>query len=303
MTTTGNGSAFDSRLRSWPIPSLEQAYSRRDAVLYALNVGLGDAEDPTALDYLREDGALALPTFASVLAPNSPWLFDPENGIDSRALLMRELTITLHGPISREGTIVFDERIGPIWDRGADKGAVLHLIGELRDEASGAHVATIERVTVALRNGGFGGLPPPRASAPPFPDRAPDRVDCHRTRSDAALLFCLHGDKHPVHCDPAFAIAMGYPKPLLHGMCTLGIIAQKLLAGHVDYQAGRFRSISITFKAPVFPGETLTIRSWKDGERLLFQATADERTIVVAEGSAEIIVMEAAKERNDQSLR
>ncbi|WP_419825748.1 MaoC/PaaZ C-terminal domain-containing protein [Sphingomonas sp.] len=303
MAGPEDGSAFSARLRSWPIPLLEQAYGRRDAVLYALNVGVGELEDAAALDFVREDGEAVLPTFPTVLVPNSPWLFDPENGIDCRALMMRELTIELHRPIPREGAITFQERIGPILDRGEGKGAVLHLVGELRDRASGAHVATIERVTMAMRNGGFGGIPAPRVPAPSFPDRAPDRVDRHGTRKDSTLFFCLHGDNHPVHSDPAFATAMGYPGLVLHGMCTLGIIAQKLLVGYADYQAARFRSISITFKAPVFPGETLAIQSWKEDGQLLFQATAEGRSIVVAQGIAEITTAEIAAGAGTQSLR
>lgn len=284
-----SGQAFDARLKSWPIPPLEQVYRRQDVALYALSVGMGaEPIDPAALPYMLQEAVEPLPTFPTVLAANSPWLFDPDNGVDSRAILLRELSIRVENAIPPEGTAVFHERVDAVWDRGADRGAQIHLVGPLMHKETGVTVATIERVTIALRNGGFGGSPPPTSSPLAFPAGEPDHVHVWQTRSDAALLFRLHGDLHPVHWDAAFAAAMGYPKPLLHGMCTLGVVAHGLVKDYARYERNVVKSLRMLFKAPVFPGETLRTSFWPNFNSVLFRTSTNGRGVVVAEGSAEL---------------
>ena len=43
---------------------------------------------------------------------------------------------------------------------------------------------------------------------------------------DAATLYRLTGDKHPVHIDPSVAAAMGLEGPILHGLATMGTTAR-----------------------------------------------------------------------------
>ena len=69
--------------------------------------------------------------------------------------------------------------------------------------------------------GGWGGDRGPTSKVE-FPDRHPDQVVTYATRPDQALLYRLCGDRNPLHSDPAFAASAGFPKPILHGLCTYG---------------------------------------------------------------------------------
>ena len=55
---------------------------------------------------------------------------------------------------------------------------------------------------------------------------------------DAATLYRLTGDKHPVHIDPSVATGMGPDRPILHGLATMGMTARAARALS-DAAAGR----------------------------------------------------------------
>ena len=107
-------------------------------------------------------------------------------------------------------------------------------------------------------------MPGERPVAPEFPDREPDaRVDLP-TREDQALIYRLSGDRNPLHSDPWFAREMaGFPKPILHGLCTYGVSGRALVAELGKGVAANVTSIAARFTSPVFPGETLSTLIWR----------------------------------------
>lgn len=71
-------------------------------------------------------------------------------------------------------------------------------------------------------------------------------------------------------------------------MCTLGVVGHGLVKGYARYEPNVVNSLRMLFKAPVFPGETLRTRFWRNINSVLFRTFVDERGVVVAEGSAEL---------------
>src|SRR5919199_1920553 len=82
---------------------------------------------------------------------------------------------------------------------------------------------------------------------------------------DQALLYRLNGDRNPLHSDPDFAGRGGFPKPILHGLCTYGFTGRALLHGLCGSDPSRFTSMEGRFSRPVYPGDTLTVSMWVNG--------------------------------------
>jgi acyl dehydratase len=279
------------RLMGREFAPIEHRYDFRDAQLYALGVGLGaDPLDAGQLRYVYEgaDGASlqALPTLANVLAYPGFWAREADTGIDWRRLVHAEQQIVLHAPLPARGSVVGHNRVSALWDRGEGKGAFMQQTRELRDAGHGGLVATVTQLTLLRGNGGFAGpdgggsegSPPAPHAIPP---RTPDHVCDLPTMPQAALVYRLSGDLNPLHADPAVATAAGFPRPILHGMATMGIAAHAVLRTLLNYDARRFAAMRVRFTAPVLPGDTLRTELWVDGSVVSLRTTALERGVVV----------------------
>ena len=92
-----------------------------------------------------------------------------------------------------------------------------------------------------------------------------------------ALLYRLCGDRSPLHSDPEFAAAAGFPRPILHGLCTYGIACKAIVDACLDSDVTRVRSYRARFAGVVFPGEMLRARIWVEDELIVAAVTAPTR--------------------------
>jgi acyl dehydratase len=267
-------------LMNFPIPEVRQRVSPRDVVFYALSVGLGqDPLDRRQLDYVDPHRALrALPSMAVVLGHPGFWLRDPRTGVDAVRLVHGEQGIRLHRPLPTDGEIIGRTRVTGLVDKGAGKGALLYSEKQVVDSATGDLLATTTSTTFLRGDGGFGGPEGPVRPPHPMPEDPPDLVIDLATRPEQALYYRLNGDDNPLHADPDTAEKAGFPRPILHGLCTLGVVAHALLRALGDYHASRFRGLDLRFTAPVYPGETIRTEIWRHGA---FRARVVERDVVV----------------------
>ncbi len=280
------------KLKAWTLPETEQTWTWQDSSLYALGVGLGhDHIDADQLRFVYEKDMLALPTMAVVLGANSFWLRDPATGVDWKRVLHGEEKLEIHAPIPHEGRFVSRMAVEEIIDKGEGKGALILIKRTVHDAASGDLLATVRRTTFARGDGGFGG---PAGLKAPEPhrlpeDRGPDRVCDLPTLPQQALIYRLNGDANPLHADPDVAADAGFPRPILHGLCTFGIAGHALLKTLCGYDPARLKRFDVRFSAPVFPGETIRTEMWVDGGTVSFRARVVERDVVVLNnGLAEI---------------
>jgi acyl dehydratase len=222
-----------------------------------------------------------LPTMAVVLCYPGFWVKDPATGIDWVRVVHGEQAVTIHRPLPVEGELIGLTRITGIVDKGPGKGAILYSEREISDAATGTLHATVAMSTFCRGDGGFGGPSGPSWPVHSIPERAPDASCDLPTMPQQAMLYRLNGDYNPLHIDPHVAHEAGFERPILHGLCTLGIAGHALLKLCCDYDVRRFKNLRLRFSAPVFPGETIRTELWRDGDIVSFRARAVERDVVV----------------------
>jgi acyl dehydratase len=266
------------RLMAYPIPEVRQRLTQRDCILYALSVGLGaDPLDVRQLDFVDHHRRLrAMPSLALVLGHPGFWVAG-DTGIDAVRVVHGEQSITLHGPLPTEGEIVGRTRVTGLVDKGPGRGALMYTAKDVFDSA-GRLLATTDSTTFMRGDGGFGGPAGPVKPPHPAPEGAPDMTVDLPTRPEQALYYRLNGDDNPLHADPEVAARAGFPRPILHGLCTMGVVVHALLRALCDYDPAALRSVGLRFSAPVFPGETIRTEVWRGGG---FRARVLERDVVV----------------------
>jgi len=272
-----------AKLMSWPIAPVTRTYAAKDVILYALGIGTGADMDARDLKYIYEgDGFVALPTLALVLGQGKFWMTEPELGVDWKRILHGEQMLTLHGPIPTAGSVTAIETIEHVFDKGVGKGAVCYVRRDLTDAAGGL-LATSRSCLFLRGDGGFGGVVGSGPRLDPVPDdRAPDLVVDLPTRPDLAAIYRLSGDINPLHIDPQAAVAVGFERPILHGLAVYGRVGLGIIQAFCDNDPGRLRRFDVRFAGPLYPGETVRLECWKrEAGRISFRATALERGVLV----------------------
>lgn len=279
-------------VRGWQFPVLRQTYGAKDAILYALALGYGsDPLDEEQLRYVFEEGLQVVPAFANVLCYPGFWISDPRTGIASGRAVHGEHRVQFHAPLRPAGTVRGETRVLDVVDKGAQKGALLVFERRLFDDASGALLARIEQHTLCRGDGGFSDKAHSSAArtpspAQPQPAGPPDWVVEIRTLPQAALLYRLSADPNPLHASPQAARVAGFDRPILHGLCTFGVVCRAVLQACTEDAPGRLKSLAGRFSAPVIPGELLRTEIWggaADGRLrpLQLRCVAPEREAVV----------------------
>jgi acyl dehydratase len=261
-------------------PSWRKAsWTERDVLLYHLSIGAG-AHDAPRLDRVYEPRLRVLPTFAVVAGQGvsageamSPSMSAPGLDLDMRRILHAGQATELHRQIPVAGSARIATRVADVWDKGKAAVVVLEQVAyDDRDE----RLWTNRMQVWAHGEGGFGGDSGPSSSWS-APDRAPDHELETRTRPDQALLYRLNGDLNPLHADPEFAAMAGFDRPILHGLCTYGIVARDVIDRVLDGDELRMASYAVRFAGIVLPGETIRTAVWEDGGTLTLLATCPDR--------------------------
>lgn len=257
-----------------------QAFVARDAILYALGLGLGgDPLDATDLRYLDERDLAVLPTFAVTLCTPGMWIRDPALGVDFGKLVHAAQWAEFPAPLPANATVTGSGKVISLTDQGDGRGAVLVLEREIADAATGAHYCRLRQTLLLRGDGGLGGPAAPRDEWV-APDRAPDRVAEFPTSSRAALIYRLSGDWNPLHLDPAIAAAAGFERPILQGLASYGIAAHAISRA-LGRDTADVASLACRFSGVVLPGDTLTFSIWRGGDASArFTATVGERKVL-----------------------
>ena len=260
------------------LPDQSFAWTESDVLLYHLGIGFGsrpgDNVDVDTLRFTTERSDLqVLPSFGVVVptfhetAP--PSLEMPGVDISLSQVVHGTQEVEVHRPVPTSGSGVLHSRISDVWDKG--KAAVIVREGRAVDGAGDPLFTT--RSSIFVRGeGGFGGERGP-SSKVELPTRAADLDSSYLVTPQQALLYRLCGDRNPLHSSPSFAEKAGFPVPILHGLCSYGIVLREVVQGLLGSDATAVRSFAARFAGIVFPGETIQVQAWDEGERILVAAT------------------------------
>ena len=267
------------------IPESYAQWDEDDVILYHLGLGAGvPATDPRELEYVYEDKLKVLPSYGVIPVGNLLGGLDSIDGMqfDLAMLLHGEQDLEIRKPIPTAAKVSSGGRITGVYDKG--KAALVIAETETKDEQG--DVLFVNRFSLFIRGeGGFGGESGPKAGNA-APDRAPDLVVETPTLPQQALIYRLSGDKNPLHVDPAFAALGGFDTPILHGLCSYGIVCKAAVDNVLAGGTSRVARYQVRFAGVAFPGETIVTSIWNEGDTLLLSAASKERNAPIISNAA-----------------
>jgi acyl dehydratase len=254
------------------------SWAERDTILYGLSLGIGrDPSDERELRYVYEKGLVALPTQAAAMAQGAGSSL--LSSLNYRQALDAGRRIELNGLLPVSGEFELSTVVIEAVDKGVEKGALVTRRTEIRTVGAEKAIASVLTSTFARGDGGTSA--PKTSRLPPLqppPDRTPDHLIKTETTSGQALLYRLNGDRNPLHVDPARARHAGFPRPILHGMCTFGIACHAIIRAMLDDRVDAVKSLGARFSAPVYPGDELLVRCWSEQSAIQFEVSVPERS-------------------------
>ena len=236
----------------------EFSYDERDLMIYALGIGFGKDN----LEYIYEGAKdfKAFPTFGVIVPANAGAEAFLSTKANFAMVVHGEQTLQIRNPLPRNAKVLTTAVIEGIYDKGS--GALIVM----RFDSKGKNGTPLcsNWVGAYVRGaGGFGGAAQPRKDIPPVPQRNPDFIIDAQTDVNQAALYRMSGDRNPLHIDPAVAQAVGFKDPILHGLCTYGVVCRGFVKEVFQGDAAKIISYSARFSTPVIPGESLQTKVWQ----------------------------------------
>lgn len=251
-------------LAGYDLGTHDVAWTERDAILYAL--ACGAKADELDLVYERD-----LRTLPGIVAALGLWAVERcgDLGIyDRKKSLHVSQGILVEAPLPRSSTFATRGRVTGVWDKG--KATIVEI-----EVSCSAFTASYSIFLPGI--GGWGGPPAPAAAKPAEPALTP--AGDYQTSPEQAVLYRLTGDLHPVHVDPEVARGYGFDRPILHGLCTLGI-ALRMLGPALGRHPAELRAATARLSAPVLPGDLLTLRTAAGDGGAAFDVVVGERQVL-----------------------
>jgi len=272
-------------------------YTDRDSVLY--NIGLGAHANELKYVYEQSPDFQVLPTYGVI-----PWMSKNDGGLDFNKLLNDfNFAYLLHGeqylkinklPVPTSGNLRTEAFPVEVQNKG-NKAAI--VVGGFKtfDNDSGEQLFYNESTSfIREAQSKEDKLYTKRttfATAPNnIPDSQPDFETIVKVSPDQAAIYRLSGDLNPLHIDPKLSGKAGFKNPILHGLATFGISAKALYE-----KFGLYNEAKVRFTNVVFPGESLKIKAWRNGNKVIFQTWSVERNVVVINNAALNLVSDKSK--------
>lgn len=237
---------------------------------YALAIGAPwSTLDDNDLTLVTGSAPTVFPTFAVLLADGHSLRHHPLPGIQYRKLdvIYAGHELEVFGALPSEGQGITRTRLVDVGD--VSPGALV-----IRESISTNELGTVvaRNVVTSIIRGASIGEParrPSRSSAEPSVFDIEVEIP---TLPQQALLYAQTGDDNPLHLNPSAARAAGFDRPILHGLCSYGMIAHAVMRECARARWTALRRVTARFTSPVVPGELLVARATRRGNEIEFAA-------------------------------
>lgn len=258
-----------------------------------------DDENPQYVDLQRDGGIIAPPLFTQKLFHRvvEEAITDEALGVDLLKLVHGEQDMRFHRPLEPQDLAGARAEIASIEDKSSGQLLTIRqwivCEGEVVAEAtSGLFIRAGSPKSDAENE-------KRKKSKPPTSQNTDDRAiifeQSQHVAADQPLRFAeASGDHNPIHTDPEVAKAAGLPSVILHGMCTMAFAQKAIVDQACEGDCRRLERLKVRFSTPVLPGQTVTTRVWKEGDKagvslLGFDAIDDDGRVVLTRGLAEVV--------------
>jgi acyl dehydratase len=275
--------------RATVYPDKPDSWDADRVILYHLGLGAGAARtNRSELEYVSELSELkVLPTFSVIPGFEAvrPAVQGPGLDYHLSQMLHGEQDLVVHAPLPADASIMTTPCVEAVYDKG--KAALAILRADTRTD-DGTPLCTNRFSLFIRKEGGFGGDPSP-AQEPWEVTGEPTFEVEQPTLPQQAAIYRLSGDRNPLHIDPAFAKRAGFDSPILHGLCSYGIVCKAVVDHVLDGDTSAVARWSCRFAGSVFPGETLVTRIWRQDKRLLVEVLVkDSGVVALSNGILEV---------------
>ena len=231
-------------LEGFKLGNKKLSYSDKEVILYALSVG-AKADD---LNLIFERELVVIPTYACALGL---WGVESAGDLgiyDRNKSLHASQKLIMHEKMPIECSFWSSAKILKVFDKG--KAALVDI------EVKSEFFTAIYSVFLPGM-GGWGG----DRGLSSHVNRPIDSKSWSlnaETNENQAALYRLTGDRHPIHIDTKIAKANGFDRPILHGLCTMGIVLKEICS-QLDLSPSGMLQMQCKLSAPVFPGDSIRI--------------------------------------------
>lgn len=289
----------ESYLNKWSEQKV--GYNKRDLLTYAVGIGCTElnfiyehdsdfAAFPTYPIVLGfkgvEEDVVSFPSEAMMQAPPMPPLSGVKVGLDGERYIEKVNELDVEG----DGDLTYKSRVIGVHKRGS--GASVETEALILD-SSGKTLYKIISGAFLVGAKGFKDSGITNSEKVDVPKRDPDSVLEMPTSPYQAQVYRLSGDYNPLHVDPQFAQMSGFSEPILHGLCSYGISARAVMKQYCDNDSKNFKAIKARFAKTVLPGDTLVVKMWKDGDKVIFTSTSKNTGDVVINNAYVLLTQQA----------
>ena len=260
---------------------INTGFNRRDVIIYSL--GVGAVELP--FTYENHESFRPIPTIlfsltlkgdATDTQPFPPPFFPPDEVAIRGPVLDGERYLELYRPLRETESLEMETVTVAIARKGS--GAIVQSETTFRDQ-EGQLVGRIFSGTFYAGSRDCDERGELRLFTRPVPaDRQPDRVIEEHVLPQLPAIYRLSGDYNPLHIDPEFASTFSFPKPIMHGLCTLGFAVRIIIRELMKNDAAAVKRVACRFSKPSYPDTVLRVEIWQTSRGVVSFRVIDRGT-------------------------